>query len=230
MFSRTHHQRVSRVLESLDASVLESASCFFGGGTAIALVRDEFRVSADIDFIVSDRAGYRYLRSLFADATTIDPITRRPLSLARSVIGDQYGIRTLIDIDGVKIKFEIIHEGRIDLDPITQGQLVSGVRALSVVDMAATKLLANDDRWADNSVHCRDVIDLAMLDAGDTALAAASDKVRVAYPSAIRSLNRALDHLLTDRSPLSKYMRALDMSPLLRGELESKLGKLRNVR
>lgn len=135
MFSRLHHQYISWVLASLDASVLESASCFFGGGTAIALVRDEFQESTDIDFIVSDVAGYRY-RGLFADTTTLDPITCRPLTLVRTVIGDQYGVRTLIDIDGVKIKFEIVHDGRIDLDPVALGQTVGGVRALSVVDMA----------------------------------------------------------------------------------------------
>ncbi|MGB5112810.1 MAG: nucleotidyl transferase AbiEii/AbiGii toxin family protein [Mycobacterium sp.] len=217
------------MLASLDASVLESASCFFGGGTAIALVRDEFQESTDIDFIVSDVAGYRYLRSLFADTTTIEPITCRPLTLARNVNGDQYGFRTLIDIDGVKIKFEIVHEGRIDLDPVALGQTVGGVRALSVVDMAATKLLANDDRWADSSVHCRDVIDLAMLDASAAAMATASAKVRGPYPSAIRSLNRAIDHLLGDPSPLPKYMQALGISPSLHSDIVFKIGKLNGV-
>lgn len=229
LFSRPHHQRISSVLESLDAAVLESASCFFGGGTAITLVRDEFRESWDIDFIVSDVAGYRCLRSLFADTSSIDPITRSPLRLARNVVGDQYGIRTLVDVDGVKIKFEIIHEGRIDLDPVALGQTVCGVRALSVVDMAATKLLANDDRWADSSVHCRDAIDLAMLNADAGVMAAAWEKVRGPYPSAMRSLSRALDHLLGDPSPLSKYMQALGVASSLREDLVMKLGALRDL-
>jgi hypothetical protein len=130
---------------------------------------------------------------------------------------------------GVKIKFEIVHDGRIDLDPVALGQTVGGVRVLSVVDMAATKLLANDDRWADSSVHCRDVIDLAMLDAGAAAMATASAKVRGPYPSAIRSMNRAIDHLLGDPSPLPKYMQALGMSPSLHSDIVFKLGKLNGV-
>ncbi len=52
-------------------------------GTAIALVRDEVRESTDIDFIISGVAGYRYLRSLFADTTTIEPITCRSLPQQR---------------------------------------------------------------------------------------------------------------------------------------------------
>lgn len=229
LFSRPHHQRISGVLESLDAAVLESASCFFGGGTAITLVRGEFRESWDIGFIVSDVAGYRYLRSLFADTSSIDPITRSPLRPARNVVGDQYGIRTLVDVDGVKIKFEIIHEGRIDLDPVALGQTVCGVRALSVVDMAATKLLANADRWADSSVHCRDAIDLAMLNADAGVMTAAWEKVRGPYSSAMRSLNRALDHLLGDSSPLPLYMQALGVASSLREDLVVKLGALRTA-
>ena len=62
MFERAHHRRIGRVLESLDAALLRSYQCWFGGGTAIALRCGEFRESVDIDFLVSDPTGYRALR------------------------------------------------------------------------------------------------------------------------------------------------------------------------
>jgi len=230
LFDRDHHRNVADVLAALDPTVLESAACFFGGGTAITLTRGEFRESDDIDFIVSDVSGYRELRSLLAGKDSLDPILRTPVALARGVRGDQYGIRTVVSSGGVLIKFEIIHEGRIDLDPVSRGQRVCGVMALSTVDMAASKLLANDDRWADTAYHCRDLIDLAMLGASPAELDEGLKKVTRPYPSAIRSLNRAIDHVLDDPETLAKYMRALRMDPDLYEELKSRIESLRDLR
>ena len=64
MFSRPHHQRIAKVLESLDADSLKEHNCLFAGGTAIALQYGEYRESVDMDFLVSDLASYRYLRTL----------------------------------------------------------------------------------------------------------------------------------------------------------------------
>jgi hypothetical protein len=44
--------------------------CYFGGGTAMALRYGEYRESVDIDFLVSDLAGYREMRQLLGH----DPI------------------------------------------------------------------------------------------------------------------------------------------------------------
>ena len=62
MFEREHHRRIADVLTRLDADLLRSAHCLFGGGTAMALRYGEYRESVDIDFLVSDVAGYRKLR------------------------------------------------------------------------------------------------------------------------------------------------------------------------
>ena len=64
MFTRPHHQRVAKVLESLDGDLLKQHNCLFAGGTAIALRYGEYRESVDIDFLVSDLASYRHLRNL----------------------------------------------------------------------------------------------------------------------------------------------------------------------
>ncbi|ALO46387.1 hypothetical protein PS2015_1736 [Pseudohongiella spirulinae] len=59
---------------------------------------------------------------------------------------DQYGIRTIVNVFDVPIKFEIIREVRIGLDTSGGDDNVCGVPTLTVVDMAASKLLANSDR------------------------------------------------------------------------------------
>ena len=63
IFSRSHHQRIAKVLESLDGDLLKAHNCLFAGGTAIALRYGEYRESVDIDFLVSDLASYRHLRN-----------------------------------------------------------------------------------------------------------------------------------------------------------------------
>ena len=62
MFERPHHRHIAQVLESLDSALLREHQCWFGGGTAIALRRGEFRESVDIDFLVSDQPAYQALR------------------------------------------------------------------------------------------------------------------------------------------------------------------------
>ena len=64
IFSRPHHQRIAKVLESLDVDLLKAHNYLFAGGTAIALRYGEYRESVDIDFLVSDLASYRHLRNL----------------------------------------------------------------------------------------------------------------------------------------------------------------------
>ncbi len=50
MFNRPHHQRIAKVLGSLNADLLKQYNCLFAGGTAIALRYGEYRESVDIDF------------------------------------------------------------------------------------------------------------------------------------------------------------------------------------
>lgn len=209
MFRRLHHQRVAEVLSMLDAPLLTEHNCWFGGGTAIVLRNGEFRESVDIDFLVSDQRSYRQLRQIVRDHG-LDALARRELELGRTPSVDGYGIRTSVLIAGVAIKFEIIHEGRIDLDSPSPDDEICGVRILTRTDQVASKLLANDDRWADTSTFSRDLIDLAMMKPDTVALKAGARKAVEAYGKTVgESLNNAVTYLQDRPQRLDEYIRAL---------------------
>jgi hypothetical protein len=157
---RPRHRLVLEALESLDAAFLARAQCYFGGATRIVLELGEYRESADVDFVCASREGYRALRATVSERS-LGAISRVKLKLAREVIADRYGLRTILEIAGEKLKFEIILEGRIGLS----GGPVDGlpVAVLDAVSCCAEKFLANADRWRDESALGRDVIDLAFM-------------------------------------------------------------------
>lgn len=211
LFERTRHSAIALLLEALDADLLSSKQCYFGGGTAMAMRFGEWRLSTDIDMIVSDWDGYRELRTAISEGG-IDAITRSPISPVRDVVADQYGVRTMLDSDDGPVKFEIIHEGRIDLDRATAEDTVCGVATLTVADMVATKLLANDDRWADRSVYSRDLIDLAMLSADDDDWATGYRKAAAAYGSTVDAkLRRATEFALAEADWLKTCIHQMQM-------------------
>lgn len=184
MFTRPEHNIIFEALQRIDARLFLDAQCYFGGGTAIVLQNGEYRLSLDIDFLCSDKDGYRELRSLmvrgvrniFGDGIEVDP--------RHDAKTDQYGLRARFSLAGQPIKFEIIREGRIDVDGEIDPNL--GVPALCIRDQFAEKLLANADRGLDRSVVYRDAIDLGMLvrrtgelprDAVEKAVAAYGDDI-----------------------------------------------------
>ncbi len=198
MFEREHHRNVALVLQALDPQVLAARQCWFGGGTAMALRFGEYRESVDIDFLVSDAAGYRALRQELGGVHGLAPLVRSGLTLqiAREVRTDQYGIRTHVRAGASIIKFEIVREARITFELPGAQDVVCGVSTLSTLDLAAGKLLANADRWADDSVHSRDLIDLAMMPADAARVRLACAKAEVAYGTAIRTaLGQAIQAL-----------------------------------
>lgn len=67
MFKRYRHDVIAGVLAEFDSDVLAGAHCYFGGGTAMVLRFGEWRVSDDIDLLISDWDGYRDLRSRVID-------------------------------------------------------------------------------------------------------------------------------------------------------------------
>jgi len=215
VFERPHHQRIARVLQALDGDRLRELRCWFGGGTAIALRHGEFRESVDIDFLVSDSEGYRELRQLLAGAGNIAPLLRagaQPVQLGRDLRTDQYGIRTRLVVEGVEIKFEIVREARIALEEPGRGDVLCGVATLTTTDLAASKLLANSDRWRDDSAFSRDALDLAMMDLPPRHLQPAVAKARQAYGDAVVvDLQRALDGLRERPAHLERCLRVMSM-------------------
>ncbi len=193
----------------LDAPLLAEHRCWFGGGTAIVLANGEFRESVDIDFLVSDQQSYRALRQIVRDQGP-DALATRKLDLGRTPSVDGYGIRTSVLVAGTAIKLEIIHEGRIDLDTPSPGEEICGLRTLTRTDQVATKLLANDDRWADTSTFNRDLIDLAMMKPDTTALKVGARKAVDAYGTTVGdSLNHAVTYLRDRPQRLDEDLRAL---------------------
>lgn len=231
MFERPHHRRIGRVLESLDAERLRALQCWFGGGTAIALLHGEYRESVDIDFMVSDLPSYRLLRQAMPTGTTgLAPLLgegAEPIATERPVRTDQYGIRTMLLVEGVPIKFEIVLEGRIELQVPGRSRTVNGIATLAEVDLAASKLLANVDRWADDSVFGRDAIDLAMMDLPPRRLRPAVEKASVAYGDSVtEQMLRAIDAFSQRDGWLLRATRALSIN-IPAAAVQSKLRALR---
>ncbi len=209
MFRRIHHQRVAEVLSMLNAPLLAEHNCWFGGGTAIVLSNGEFRESVDIDFLVSDQQSFRQLRQIVREHG-LDALATRELELGRTPSVDGYGIRTTVLMAGVAIKLEIIHEGRLDLDTPSPEDEICGVRVLTRTDQVASKLLANDDRWADTSTFSRDLIDLAMMRPDTVVLKTGARKAIDTYGKTVgESLDKAVTHLRDRPQRLDEYIRAL---------------------
>jgi len=215
IFTRPHHQKIAKVLESLNTDLLKKNNCLFAGGTAIALRYGEYRESVDMDFLISDLSSYRYLRNLVREqgVQALMRITDAGQFQAADVRSDQYGIRSKVYVETNPIKFEIVLEGRIGLAKPGKEDSILGVATLTKLDMAASKLLANSDRGLDMGVHCRDVIDLAMIHLSKSEFSEATAKAQEAYGEAIlRDLSKVIDMLGETNGLLERCMKAMDIS------------------
>jgi hypothetical protein len=159
-FKRPAHQQVLAMLSKLDRSFLARARCYFGGGTRIVLELGEYRESNDMDFLCSNQDGYRLLRETVSE-TSLGSILPSGLSLAREVRADQYGIRTFVENNGIKLKFEIVREARIEIEGEEIARIP--VACLTRRHCFAEKFLANTDRGLDASTLSRDIVDLAFM-------------------------------------------------------------------
>lgn len=217
MFKRDHHNRIQTLLSALNTDFLARNQCYFGGGTAIVLALDEYRESVDIDFLCASQDGYRELRNTI-DNRSLGDIFARPVELARDVRADRYGIRTFLRVDDVPVKFEIVSEGRIQIEGTMNP--ATGVPTLARADMYAEKLLANADRYRDKAVASRDIIDLAMMIGHWGPVPdAAWEKVRKAYgPSVDRAYQGAIE-MVSDRAYLSQCLAKMHMAPGLAGQI-----------
>jgi hypothetical protein len=215
LFRRKHHQIIGDILRELNGNLLRDLQCYFGGGTAIALLKSEYRESVDIDFLVSNKECYRELRNLLTDVDGIYAIAKEgaKLDLAREIRADQYGIRTVIQSGNVAVKFEIVLEGRIEFEVPGPGDAIESISTLTKLDLLASKLLANSDRWNDEAIYSRDIIDLVMLDASKAELKTALTKASLAYGDGVRrDLDKAIDKLLTRDGHLEKCLKILKMN------------------
>lgn len=223
-FRLAHHNKILTILESLDPEVLKKGSAYFGGGTLLALDFGEYRWSKDIDFIspiVS--SGYRHLRTVIFEGG-YKALFR---DLSRIQVGsgttNQYGIRMLVLVDGMPIKTEIIAEARFELDPPRFPDW-SPVACLSLNDCFTSKLLSNCDRYMDDSVESRDLIDLAILRLQSPIFQEAIEKAEKAYEvmrplrEAVRRFQertdyreRCFSHLQIDEAQIPRMIDGVDL-------------------
>ena len=229
LFERPHHRRIGAALEALDAGVLEANGCLFGGGTAMALRYGEYRESVDLDFLVSRVEGYRQLRQRLTGPDGLRAISRpgHALTQTREVRADQYGTRTMLQVDGVDIKFEIVLEGRIDLEAPGPDDRQCGVATLTPLDMVTSKLLANSDRWRDDAVMSRDLIDLAMMAPPKALMTQAMVKAQGAYGDSVAAdLARAVEDLRARPHRLDQCMKAMAMTTVSKAVLWARIKAL----
>jgi len=182
----------------MDAKFLARAGCFFGGGTQLAMSLGEYRESRDIDFLCASRSGFRSLRETVTNRS-LGAVLRRDVTLVRDVRADRYGIRTFFAVDDYRLKFEIVLEGRIELDGAVDRAL--GVPVLHPEHAVAEKLLANADRGLDESTSGRDLIDLAFAAAhlGRPVLEAGYAIAEEAYGAAIERYLQSSIEAFRDR-------------------------------
>ena len=229
MFERPHHRRIATILQALDADALLANACLFGGGTAMALRFGEYRESVDIDFMVSRVDGYRQLRQRLMGPEGLRAITRpgQVLNPSREMRADQYGVRTLLQVEGADIKLEIVLEARIELEAPCPDDRLCGVATLTPLDMATSKLLANSDRWRDDAVLSRDLIDLAMMAPPKKLLRRALDKARAAYgDNVVADLAKAIENLRERPHRLVQCMKAMAMTTVSKAALWSRIRAL----
>lgn len=205
-------RQVVELLSALDADLFRETGCWFAGGTAVALRCGEYRLSRDVDFLCATREGYRKLREVVFDRGLGGLFKREPKVL-RPVRADRYGIRAVVEIEGAPMKLEIVSEGRIPLAGTDDGTLP--VARLTDEDLVAEKLLANADRFLDDSALGRDALDLIVLQHHLGGLPeSAKEKARAAYGDSIdRALARGLQRLRDDPAQLERALTTLDVTP-----------------
>jgi hypothetical protein len=208
-FRRPDHRLVAEVRHAMDAQFLEHAGCFLAGGARLTLPLDEYRECRNIVFLFSARSGLRALRETVT-ADSLGALLRRPLPLARDVRADRDGVRTSIAIGGIRLKLEIVFEGRIDLDGALDARLA--VPVLDPKHAVAEKLLANADRGHDESTLSQDLVDLAFaaVHFGKPVLRAGLELAEEAYGSAVRKhLDSASTAFRENRARASMCLAAL---------------------
>jgi hypothetical protein len=207
------HQKILTILECLDAEILTQGAAYFGGGTLLTLDFHEYRWSKDIDFISSvGTQGYKYLRTVvFEDGHEALFRDLSKIQIGRSTT-DQYGIRMIVFVDNVPIKTEIIAETRFQLDPPRYPQW-SPVPCLSLNDCFTSKLLSNSDRYMDDSVEARDLIDLAILRLQSPIPQISINKAENAY-EVMRPLKKAIERFQLRPNYREKCFIGLQIDPV----------------
>ena len=225
MAERPENRLALAVLALADSDLLRDHQAWLGGGTAVSLRCGEFRVSKDLDFLCASTDGYRELRTRVR-MEGVRGLFPRGVTLLREPRTDRYGIRLAVGLGDAAIKVEIVSEGRIALEGVSDPALPSS--RLCDADLAAEKLLANDDRYLDDGALGRDMVDLLMLEHTLGALpVTAWEKARGAYGASVdRAWEGALRRMLARPELVSRVFDSLGVSAEARAVVTRRLAAL----
>lgn len=165
MFKRHHHNLILKALKGLNSDLLIQSDTFFSGGTAISLKNDEFRESIDIDFLCFSSSGYRKIRNQITNKNLGKILIDNEISIPKGIKFDRYGIRCVLQIENVNIRFEIVSETRQENTPGFDTNIngLEGVPVLNNEGLLTQKMLAMSDRGTDKFNASRDAIDFIVL-------------------------------------------------------------------
>jgi hypothetical protein len=228
LFKRERHAAIALLLDAIDADVLVDAQCYLWGGAALAMPFGEWRETTNIDLVIADGCGYRELRQSISERG-IRSMFHTPIVVSREPVTDQYGIQAVLESTVGPVRLKISYETRMPLERPSVSDNVCGVRALTVADLVASKLLAIDDRWQGPTNYSRDLIDLAVLKANRTDWISGHSKARGTYGDAVDdSLRRAVEFALYEPGWLDLCVHQMKMDidvgnlrPLISGLAES---------
>lgn len=153
------HGSIKYLLGCLNPQILEHLGIFFGGGTAIALRLNEFRVSTDVDlFCRDDKALYAARHIAIEEGIQAFFSKNIPVTLHRV---DHDGLKFFASVNGEEIKCEIFNLG---LFPI-KGEKISlyPIPSLTPYELFTAKLFANANRFMDSRNQNKDIIDLGAM-------------------------------------------------------------------
>jgi len=220
MLKQSHHLQIVQILRQLNPGLIKSCQIAFGGGTAISLLHDEYRLSTDIDFMCCSPTGYKALREIFFTTSRKKKFLGE-LTEVREFSSGKDSVRGVVKIDnGTPIKMEFVFEARMVFEPFaTRLSSLAGLESLPVLsttDLFTEKLMANIDRGIDTAFNSRDLIDLCiMLKESGKIPDDAIQKFRNAYGLSrglLATLEKTKD-LLRDSNYLKVCLKAMQIDP-----------------
>ncbi|NJO94279.1 MAG: nucleotidyl transferase AbiEii/AbiGii toxin family protein [Hydrococcus sp. RM1_1_31] len=182
-------QLVEITLASIDAEILVECQSYFGGGSLTARRCNDFRRSFNIDLIVDSKIKFNRFRDYVDEGDNLFKSDR--VRLIRRYV-KQYELILMLEVNGRPIKLEIV---TVDF-ALESPDYLDGlsVPCLSLIDCYCAKLLANSNRFEEESTFNRDLIDLCALRANTSLPEATLQKPRLSIQkqpinSSQRSLN-----------------------------------------
>lgn len=148
---------IAAILFGLDPELLAERNCYLAGSTAGVARAGGYRPTRNITFLVSNIDGWRLLREQLMSPEQLGAIAlaKPRLKQIQPLRAYRHSLRTVVEAQGEEIPFELVLESHIHLDPPAESDRICGVLSLTPLDLATSKLLANSDRWADDSVFSR---------------------------------------------------------------------------